>query len=140
VSHLEVIVALIVVFDGCPPPLGGRLTGGAKSGDVKSELLRRGCSSATITRSGLSFVYGRLLREWLAVIGDGALVPLQEVGAALRAVFELGNDDLRVTSAPCLLSGGRQWFASGSRSCWFLTSSATMTRCSVVLYRDTWVG
>ena len=88
-------MALIVVFDGFPPPLGGRLTGGAKSGDVKSELLRRRCSSSTITRSGLSFVYGRLLRECLAVIGDGALVPLQEVGAALRAAFELGNNDLR---------------------------------------------
>ena len=32
---------------------------------------------------------------WSAVIGDGALVLLQEVGAALRAVFELGNDGLR---------------------------------------------
>ena len=75
-SHLEVIVALIVIFDGRPPPLGGCLAGGAKSGDVKSELLRRGCSSATITQSGLSFVRGLLLRVWLAVIGDGALVLL----------------------------------------------------------------
>ena len=63
-SHLEVIVALIVIFDGRPPPLGGRLAGEAKSGDVKSELLRRGCSSATITRSGLFFVRGGLLRVW----------------------------------------------------------------------------
>jgi len=68
------------------------------------------------------------------------LVPLQEVGAALRAAFELGNDDLRVTSALCLLSGGRQGFASGSRSCWLLTSLVTMTHCSVVLYRGIWVG
>jgi len=76
VSYLEVIVALIVIFDGRPPPLGGRLAGRAKSGDVKLELLRRGCSSATITQSGLSFVRGGLLLVWLAVIGDGALVLL----------------------------------------------------------------
>jgi len=94
-SHLEVIVTLNVIFDGRPPSHGGCLAGGAKSGDVKSELLRRGCSSASITRGGLSFVRGRLLQVWLAVFGDGALVALQEVGAALRAAFELGNDDLR---------------------------------------------
>ena len=94
-SHLEVFVALMVVFDGHPPPLGSRLVGGAKSDDVKSELLRRQCSSATMTRGGLSFVRERLLRVWSAVIGNGALVLLQEVGAALRAAFELGNDDLR---------------------------------------------
>jgi len=74
--HLEVFVALIVIFDGRPPPLGGRLAGEAKSGDVKSELLRRGCSSATITWSGLFFVRGGLLQVWLVVVGDGALVPL----------------------------------------------------------------
>ena len=56
-SHLEVIVTLNVIFDGRPPSLGGCLAGGAKSGDVKSELLRRGCSSATITQSGV-------LRPW----------------------------------------------------------------------------
>ena len=74
-SHLEVIVALFVIFDGRPPPFGGCLVGGAKPGDVKSELLRRGCSSATITQSGLSFIRGGLLQVWLTVIGDGALVP-----------------------------------------------------------------
>ena len=73
------------------------------------------------------------------VIGNGALVPLQEVGVALRAAFELGNDDLR--DLGLLPAGGsRQGFASGSRSYWILTSSATMTRCSVVLCRGTWVG
>ena len=54
------MASIFVVFGGRSSPLAGRLADEAKSCVVKSELMRQGCSSSTITRGELSFDLGLL--------------------------------------------------------------------------------